>query len=75
MPEPIATAILITAAFYASIGAAVGVWLLAGGLRRIDPQAQIAPLPVKALWLPGLIALWPILIARAVGVRPAEDRS
>jgi hypothetical protein len=59
---------------YAALGVLVLIALLAGGLKRFGPAAASAPLHVKALLAPGMIALWPVMLARMFGVRPVEDR-
>lgn len=61
-------------AAYAALGALVAVGLLMGGLRRMDPVAAAAPLRVRLLFVPGLIALWPLVLRRVSGRRPSEDR-
>ena len=58
---------------YAALGALVAAGLLLGGLRRVDATAAKAPWHVKLLLLPGLIALWPIMLRRFLGWRPEED--
>ncbi len=56
-------------------GLALAVVMLLGGLRRFDEAAAAAPLHVRLLWLPGMTALWPVMLARALGRRPSEDRT
>ena len=75
MSEMAAAVVWIGVLGYLGLGAIVWCWLLAGGLRRIDGQAAAAPLWVKALWTPGMIGLWPLLLWRAVGVAAPEDRA
>jgi len=70
-----ATAFWLGLAAYAGAGALVALWLIAGALQRFDPEAARAPWRVKLLLVPGMLALWPVLIARALGVRPREDRA
>jgi hypothetical protein len=66
--------ILAALAIYAALGALVAAWLLAGGVRRFDAAAAQAPWCVRLLWLPGMLALWPWLVVRALGWQPREDR-
>lgn len=73
MPETFAIGIWIAVGGYALIGAGVTAWLIVSGL-RFDSNAAGAPAYVKLLWLPGLIALWPLLLRRASGKIPPEDR-
>jgi len=75
MPVSVAYALLSIIAVYAALGVVTAGWLIAGGLGRLDRNAAHAPLRIKALWIPGFVALWPLMIARAFGVQPAEDRS
>jgi hypothetical protein len=58
---------------YTSLGLLVGLWLLGFGLARFDNKAAQAPWWVKLLWLPGMLALWPVLLRRALGARAQED--
>jgi hypothetical protein len=75
MSEQAAMAVWTAVGAYLGLGLLVLVWLLAaGGLARLDPLAQAAPVRVKLLTAPGLVALWPIVLLRACGVRPPEDR-
>lgn len=74
MSERAAELIWLALAGYASVGAVVTLILLAGALRRIDIAAAAAPIRVKLLITPGLIALWPLLLVRLAGVKPCEDR-
>jgi hypothetical protein len=75
MPEMIAIAIWTAIGLYALMGAPVALWLLLIGFRRFDQNAAAAPLYTRLLWLPGLIALWPLLLRRALGAIPPEDRA
>jgi hypothetical protein len=59
---------------YAGIGVLVAAALVLGGLRRIDAGAAAAPWQVRLLLVPGLVALWPVMLGRLGGSRPAEDR-
>jgi hypothetical protein len=66
--------VIAVLAAYAAVGIALAMAMLLGGLRRVDSAAAAAPLRVKLLWVPGMIALWPVMLARALGWRPREDR-
>ena len=74
MPERTAELFWIGLAAYAALGAVALVLLWSGGLARFDKAAAAAPWRVKLLLAPGMIALWPLLVARAAGVQPREDR-
>lgn len=75
MAEMIALSIWLAIGVYGAIGVCVLLLLLAGGLARIDRNAAIAPLRVKLLIAPGLIALWPLVVRRLLGARAPEDGS
>lgn len=74
MPEALAMSIWIAAGGYALVGALVALWLALFGFSRFDPNAASAPFALKLLWFPGCVALWPILLGRAFGAPPPEDR-
>ncbi|MBL8548345.1 MAG: hypothetical protein JNJ73_00065 [Hyphomonadaceae bacterium] len=59
------------AALYLGAGLLVAIPLLFGGaIGRFDRQAASAPLHVKLLLAPGLIALWPLMLQKARADRP-----
>ncbi len=74
MSEQLAAMIWQGLGAYLGFGVATWGWLMASGLARLDPLAAAAPLRVKILITPGLIALWPLALWRAAGVRTPEDR-
>lgn len=60
-------------------GYMAGGLLIAGltllfGLRRLEPGAAGMPLAVRLLIAPGLAALWPLVLARLMGLQAREDR-
>lgn len=57
-------ALLAAAAVYLLIGLAFGIWFVAGGYRRIDPNGISTG--ARLLILPGSAALWPLLAARVL---------
>lgn len=68
------------AAAYLAVGAGFAVFLLVRGLRRFDEPAADAGLGFKLLVLPGMVALWPLLLViwrrgEAVHERNAHDRA
>lgn len=69
MPEQIATGIWLCVAVYASLGVLLWVALILGLLKRMDAAAAVAPLRVKAVLAPGLIALWPLVLALLIKPR------
>ena len=71
MTEAIATNIWRAIGAYGCVGAVVALGVLLGAMSRLDPRAHVAPLGVKLLITPGLIALWPLVVmGLARGPRP-----
>lgn len=75
MADGIAVGFWLGLLAYLAPGAALTAWLFAGGLNRLDPLAAAAPLQVKFLIAPGLIALWPLTLRRLAGASAPEDRA
>jgi hypothetical protein len=69
-----ANLVWMLASAYTLAGAASAAYLLSGAIRRIDPLAADAPLHVKAALTPGLIALWPLMLAKAADKKPDPER-
>jgi hypothetical protein len=68
------TAILEGAAAYAALGAVFAVAFIASGLARIDHGAKGAGLVFRLMIVPGLIALWPLMLVRwLAGGQPHGD--
>lgn len=63
MPEEMAAAFWLGAAAYAVLGVLLWLALSLGAMKRLDAAAATAPWRVKAVLAPGLIALWPIVLA------------
>lgn len=63
MPNPAAILLLVVAA-YAVVGIVFGVAFVAKGARVLDPAASATPLRVRALFLPGAVAMWPALLIK-----------
>jgi len=67
-------AILEGAAAYAALGVVFALVFLAAGLNRIDHGAKGAGLLFRLMIVPGLIALWPVMLVRWVaGSQPHGD--
>ena len=61
-------------AVYAAVGAAFALLFLLAGLNRIDNGAKGAGLSFRLLIIPGLIALWPLMLIRWLsGGQPHGD--
>jgi hypothetical protein len=63
MPVEWAQTIVEAVALYFAAGAVFAVLFLSLGLRRLDPIAAAGPLRFKLIIAPGIIALWPLMIA------------
>jgi hypothetical protein len=57
---------LLTA--YAAIGIAFGILFVLSGVQRIDPGAKGAGAGFRLLILPGVAALWPVMLLRWVAL-------
>lgn len=55
---------LETVALYLAAGLVFGLAFLIFGLPRIDPAARGTGLAFRLIILPGVAALWPLLLAR-----------
>ncbi len=66
MTESLANLIVTLLGAYAGIGLLVGLIYMFGGAGRIDPAAKGKGMPLKArlLILPGIIGLWPLMLAK-----------
>lgn len=67
------TAVLNGVALYAAAGVVFAVAFLLLGITRIDNGAKGAGLGFRLLLIPGLIALWPLMLIRWLsGGQPHE---
>lgn len=66
MSERVAGMLVTGAGIYLLFGLLVGLIFVAGGAGRIDPAAKGKGLPlrVRALILPGVIGLWPLMLVK-----------
>ena len=66
MSEGLAGAIVTGLGIYVAIGLLVGLVYMFGGAGRIDPAAtgKGMPLRVRLLILPGVLGLWPLMLAK-----------
>ena len=55
---------LFALATYLVIGSVVAVPFVIFDIGRIDPAAKAAPLTFRALVLPGVVAMWPLMLQR-----------
>ncbi len=54
----------LLAGIYLILGCVFGLGFILSGYRVIDPVAKGAGWPVRLMWLPGAIVLWPLLIVK-----------
>jgi hypothetical protein len=66
MTEGLANLIVSGFGLYTLIGLPVGLAYMFGGAGKIDPAAKEKGLPLRArlLILPGVIALWPLMLIK-----------
>lgn len=69
MPEPLARTLLVLLALHASAGVVFAARFLPRRIERVDPSARGSGWGFRMLILPGVVALWPLLWARARGAR------
>lgn len=74
MSESFAGLIWTLAAVYFGLGAVISVPVAAFMITKIDPHGAPLPLRVRLVLLPGMIALWPVILARLTGRKPFEDQ-
>lgn len=73
MTEAMAKAIWLGLAGWMGVGLVIGLGVILFGLKRLT--AADVPVRVRLLILPGLAALWPVIVLRLFGVRAPEDRA
>jgi len=73
MTEATAEAIWLGLAGYLGVGLVIGLGVALFGMKRLTP-AEV-PVRVRLLVLPGMAALWPVVLLRVFGVKPPEDRA
>ncbi len=74
MPQPLAQWTVALLALYAAIGVLFALVFAARGVGRVDPNARGAPLGFRLLIVPGVAALWPLMLRRWVGAEPGPAR-
>lgn len=57
---------------YLGFGLALGLLTVLFGMRRLTSVE--VPVRVRVMLLPGMAAVWPVILIRLIGVRPKEDR-
>jgi hypothetical protein len=60
---------LLTIAIYVAIGSILAVPFVIFGIGRVDRSAKGAPAMFRVLVLPGVVALWPLILRRWLSPR------
>lgn len=60
------TWLLAAVGLYLSFGLLFAVWFVSFAVQRLDEAARGAGIGFRLLILPGTVALWPMLLARAL---------
>ena len=71
----LAEAVVAAGRAYAAVGIAFALAFVVRGVRRIDPSAAAGTIGFRALIVPGVAALWPLLAwrwLRATGEVPQQ---
>jgi hypothetical protein len=55
-------AVLVVIALYLACGLVFATWFVGGGVGRIDRLAAAARWWVRAVWAPGVVGMWPVLL-------------
>lgn len=66
MYSQIASLLLTVIYAYAAVGGLVALAVLGAGLERVDHEAEGAGIGFRAIIFPGAVALWPLLLVRAI---------
>jgi hypothetical protein len=54
-------------AAYAAAGIMFAAAFVVWGIRRVDPVAQHSPMGFRLIVMPGVVALWPLMLTRWMG--------
>ncbi len=73
MSEALATLLVRSSGLYLAAGVWVAAWLVRRGLSRLDPRAEGGSWGFRLVVLPGLVALWPLLLMRALRGTPLPE--
>ena len=64
---------LLILGVYAAVGLLFGCWFVIKGVGKIDANANNASWFLRLMWLPGALALWPILLRKIAQTPPPHD--
>lgn len=73
MSIEMAQVIVGTLAVYVVLGLAFALAFVAKGVMAIDPGARGMPWPARLLILPGVAALWPLMLRKWLAQRSPPD--
>lgn len=74
--EVVAGWLVLGVGFYLAVGLPVSIAIVTKSVQRIDPQAVGGSWGFRLAILPGVLALWPILLRRVYrGTPPPEERN
>jgi hypothetical protein len=68
-PDVAAELFVVVLSGYAAVGALFAIVFVSRGISRIDGQAAGASLGFRLMVLPGVTALWPVLLHRWIRTR------
>lgn len=64
MTEGLANIIVVAIGAYVVLGLLVGLVYMFGAAGRIDPAAKGMPIRARVLIFPGIVGLWPLMLAK-----------
>jgi len=72
----IANAVALLLVIYVALGLLVGIPFVLRGVNRVDPVAAGGTWGFRLIILPGVVALWPLLLRRWIaGAGPPVERN
>lgn len=60
---------LLIIAVYSGIGLFFALWFMARGAAMIDSVAKTTPMRTRAIFLPGAVVVWPLLLTKLIRER------
>lgn len=61
--------ILIVVGIYTGVGIVFAAWFVSKGVGKMDASASNAPWSFRAIILPGVVGLWPIVLGKCLSAR------
>ena len=75
MLESVFTLLLSTAAVYAACGVVFGALFFVRWCKSFDPSAKDGTWGFRVLIAPGIVALWPVMLAKVLALRRGRGAS